>query len=69
MFVFIDTLCKIQVTTYVKLRSTSAPAVRMRTDAEKEAFLIEKYNMLMSGELTRRQSVHTLSYKFQPLSK
>lgn len=69
MFIFMDTLEKIQATTYVKLRSTSAPAIRTRKDMEKEHFLIEKFNQLKSGELTRRQFVYALSYKFKPLVK
>ena len=69
MSVFMDTLEKIQATTYVKLRSTSAPAVRTRKDVEKENFLIDKYNQFKSGELSRRQFVCAVSYKLQPLVK
>jgi hypothetical protein len=42
MFVFLDTLTKIQATTYIKIRSTSSEAVRSRHDSEKENFAMEK---------------------------
>jgi hypothetical protein len=43
MFVFLDTLTKIQATTYIKIRSTSSEAARSRHDYEKENFAMEKY--------------------------
>jgi hypothetical protein len=36
--VFLDTLAKIQPTTYIKIRSTSSEAARNRHDYEKENF-------------------------------
>jgi phage host-nuclease inhibitor protein Gam len=48
MFIFMDTLTKLQTITYmyryVKFRSTIAEAVRTRKELEKEQFLIEKYS-------------------------
>jgi hypothetical protein len=49
MFIFMDTLTKLQAITYVKLRSTNAEAVCTRKELEKEQFLIEKYSKWMSG--------------------
>jgi hypothetical protein len=47
MFVFLDTLTKIQATTYIKIRSTSSEAARSRHDYEKENFAMEKYKKLL----------------------
>jgi hypothetical protein len=47
MFIFMDTLTKLQAITYVKLRSTNAEAVRTRKELEKEQFLIEKYSKFL----------------------
>jgi hypothetical protein len=69
MFVFMDTLSKIQALTYVKLRSTNSEAVRTRKEVEKEHFLLEKYRKLVSREITRQQFVFAVSYKCQPLIK
>jgi hypothetical protein len=52
MFIFMDTLTKLQAITYVKLRSTNAEAVPTRKELEKEQFLIEKYSKWMSGDIT-----------------
>ena len=38
MFVFLDNKVKLQATTYIKLGSTPAAAVRRRYDSEKETF-------------------------------
>ena len=67
MFVFLDTLTKIQATTYIKIKSTSSEAVRSRHDSEKENFAMEKYQKLLRGEISRKQYVCILSYKYQPL--
>ena len=69
MFIFMDTLTKLQAITYVKLRSTNAEAVRTRKELEKEQFLTEKYSKRMSGDITRQQFVFAVSYKNQPLVK
>ena len=69
MFIFMDTLTKLQAITYVKLRSTNAETVCTRKEFEKEQFLIEKYSKLMSGDITRQQFVFAVSYKNQPLVK
>jgi hypothetical protein len=73
MFIFIDTLTKLQAITYmyryVKLRSTNAEAVHTRKELEKEQFLIEKYSKWMSVDITRQQFVFAVSYKNQPLVK
>jgi hypothetical protein len=45
--VFLDTLTKIQATTYIKIRSTSSEAARSRHDYEKENFAMEKYKKLV----------------------
>ena len=67
MFVFLDTLTKIQATTYIKIRSTSSEAARSRYDSEKENLAMEKYQKLLRGEISRKQYVCILSYKYQPL--
>lgn len=67
MFVFIDNIIKLQATTYIKLRSTNGTAVRSRHNSEKESFAVETYQKYASGELSRREYVCVLSYKFQPL--
>ena len=73
MFIFMDTLTKLQAITYmyryVKLKSTNAEAVRTRKELEKEQFLTEKYSKRMSGDITRQQFVFAVSYKNQPLVK
>ena len=51
MFIFMDTLTKLQAITYVKLRSTNAEAVHTRKELEKEQFLIEKYSKLMCNDV------------------
>ena len=56
-FVFLDTLTKIQPTTYIKIRSTSSEAARSRHDYEKENFAMEKYQKLLRGEISRKQYV------------
>ena len=58
MFVFLDTLTKIQATTYIKIRSTSSEAVRSRHDSEKENFAMEKYQKLLRDEISRKQCLH-----------
>jgi hypothetical protein len=64
MFVFLDTLTKIQATTYIKIRSTSSEAVRSRHDSEKENFAKEKYQKLLRDEISRKQYVCILSYTY-----
>ena len=64
MFVFLDTLTKIQATTYIKIRSTSSEAVRSRHDSEKENFAKEKYPKLLRDEISRKQYVCILSYTY-----
>ena len=51
----------------IKIRSTSSEAVRSRHDSEKENFAMEKYQKLLRGEISRKQYVCILSYKYQPL--
>jgi len=63
----LDIIIKIQATTYIKLRSTSTNAVRSRHNSEKETIVLEKYRKFERGELSRRDYVCILSYKFQPL--
>ena len=52
---------------YIKLCSTSTDAVRSRHNSEKETVVLEKYRKFERGELSRRDYVCILSYKFQPL--
>ena len=66
---FFYILTKVQATTYIKNRSAGSEAARSRHDSEKENFAQEKYQQLMSGEVSRKEYVSILSYKYQPLTQ
>jgi hypothetical protein len=58
MFVFLDSIIKIQATTYIKSHSTSTDAVRSRHNSEKETVVLEKHRKFERGELSRRDCLY-----------
>ena len=51
IFAFVDVITKIQITTYIKIRTLHQPAVVRRSEMDKLTFLMEQYAKYQNGEI------------------
>ena len=67
IFVFLNVITKIQITTYIKIRTLYQPAVDRRSEMDKLAFLMEKYVKYQNGERNRHQYIKAIGFKYSCL--
>jgi hypothetical protein len=64
IFAFVDVITKIQITTYIKIRTLHQPAVVRRSEMDKLTFLMEQYAKYQNGETDRHQYIKAIGYTF-----
>ena len=64
IFVLLDVLQKIQTTTYIKIRSSSATAPVRKNDRERLNFVTEQYQKYIREEISRSDFIRSVGYKF-----
>ena len=67
IFAFLDVITKIQITTYIKIRTLHQPAVVRRSEMDKLTFLMEKYAKYQNGERNRHQYIKAIGFKYSCL--
>ncbi|XP_071173818.1 uncharacterized protein [Mytilus edulis] len=65
IYIFLDTIIKLQSVTYIKIRSLNIDAPQSRTEKEKEQNLRDLHSKYCQQEITRDFYVRSLGYKFQ----
>jgi hypothetical protein len=61
---FLDVITKIQITTYIKIRTLHQPAVVRRSEMDKLTFLMEQYAKYQNGERNRHQYIKAIGFKY-----
>ncbi|XP_071176290.1 uncharacterized protein [Mytilus edulis] len=64
IYVFMDVIKKIQAVTYVKMRTLDMPASVRKPDKEKTDFVIDKYGRYRNDEITRKEYIRCVAYKY-----
>ena len=66
IFIFLDVLLKIQITTYIKCRGLGTQATQRRSEKEKVLDLMQKHTKFMAGDIDRRQFIKAIGFKYLP---
>jgi hypothetical protein len=61
---FLDVITKIQITTYIKIRTLHQPAVVRHSEMDKLTFLMEQYAKYQNGERNRHQYIKAIGFKY-----
>ena len=64
IFAFLDVITKIQITTYIKIRTLHQPAVVRGSEMDKLTFLMEQYPKYQNGERNRHQYIKAIGFKY-----
>ena len=65
IYVFLDEITKIQMTTYIKIRNINETAPMSRLEREKSDYLMDFYQKYADGEECRSRFTRTLAFKYQ----
>ena len=65
IYTFLDVLQKVQTTNYIKIRNMSFHASASKAGKERNKITCELYAKYTDGEITRKEYVRTLGYRYR----